>query len=173
MTTFKLQYILFNEKKRFISRVQLLFFFTKVSSFLQYLLWTEQLLLLGFSIYLLTCQHMRLDMWTCYNTPALTKCLSVYSSVVWGPSLWKLQPGGYRQTPGTSRLSRPICSTECVILSQQACHSSNHSFVEVWIVLSTEDWGDVCCIFQARYKSLTFFSIKCSRTSGRTNSTSS
>ena len=39
---------------------------------------------------------------------------------------------------GPASTQGPICSTECVILSQQACHSSNHSnthsFLEFWIL---------------------------------------
>lgn len=42
-------------------------------------------------------------------------------------SVKSLSLGAVDRPLGPSGTQGPICSTECVILSQQACHSSNHS----------------------------------------------
>lgn len=42
-------------------------------------------------------------------------------------SVKSLSLGAVGRPLGPSGTQGPICSTECVILSQQACHSSNHS----------------------------------------------
>lgn len=60
-------------------------------------------------------------------------------AMLWAARLCEsLSLGAIDRPLGPAGTQGPICSTECVILSQQACHSSNHSnthsFLEFWIL---------------------------------------
>lgn len=73
------------------------------------------------------------------------RCANNIAAFTWGPlqtqsvfvrlqtyceepiSVKSLSLGAVGRPLGPSGTQGPICSTECVILSQQACHSSNHS----------------------------------------------
>lgn len=73
------------------------------------------------------------------------RCANNIAAFTWGPlqtqsvfvrlqtyceepiSVKSLSLGAVGRPLGPSSTQGPICSTECVILSQQACHSSNHS----------------------------------------------
>lgn len=76
--------------------------------------------------------------------PSFTWGTLKFQSVCQGIAmLWAAHPceslslGAVDRPLGPAGTQGPICSTECVILSQQACHSSNHSnthsFLEFWI----------------------------------------
>lgn len=71
-----------------------------------------------------------------HSTPAIalgpfteTVCVCQATAMLWAsPSSVKSRSLGAVDRPlGPAGTQGPICSTECVILSQQACHSSNHS----------------------------------------------
>lgn len=68
--------------------------------------------------------------YSCVRTGAITETVSVCqaTAMLWAARLCESFSLGAVDRPlGPAGTQGPICSTECVILSQQACHSSNHS----------------------------------------------
>ena len=74
------------------------------------------------------------------------------TAMLWAAHLCEsLSLGAIDRPLGPAGTQGPICSTECVILSQQACHSSNHSnthsFLEFWILQASEDHQEPVYLF--------------------------
>lgn len=79
--------------------------------------------------------------YSCIHIGTVTETVSVCQAIamLWAAHLCEsLSLGAVDRPLGPAGTQGPICSTECVILSQQACHSSNHSnthsFLEFWIL---------------------------------------
>lgn len=71
------------------------------------------------------CQH-----YSCSHIGTITVTVSVCQAIdiLWEAHLCEsLSLGAVDRPLGPADTQGSICSTECVILSQQACHSSNHS----------------------------------------------
>lgn len=86
----------------------------------------------------------------CIHTGSSTEADSVCqgTAMLWAAHLCESPSLGAIDRPlGPASTQGPICSTECVILSQQACHSSNHSnthsFLEFWFLQASEDHQDL------------------------------
>lgn len=93
--------------------------------------------------------------YSCIRTGAITETVSVCqaTAMLWAAHLCEsLSLGAVDRPLGPAGTQGPICSTECVILSQQACHSSNHSnthsFLEFFLNprASEDNQGPFICL---------------------------
>lgn len=90
-------------------------------------------------------QYSMLTIWLCSHREHYRNSQSVCqaTAMLWAAHLCEsLSLRAIDRPLGPAGTQGPICSTECVILSQQACHSSNHSnthsFLEFWILQASE-----------------------------------
>lgn len=87
-----------------------------------------------------THQHMCfIDLHSHREHYRVRQCVCQGIAMLWADHLCEsLSLGAIDRPLGPASTQGPICSTECVILSQQACRSSNHSnthsFLEFWIL---------------------------------------